>query len=90
MTILRNGYKVLLNHEGINNGVVLALTVGTKNEYVTWITVNNEMDNTAHGNYFMIDLKGMDVEVAHETAYKLAFEDYLNRIKISYDKNGIV
>ena len=90
MTILRNGYKVLLKHEGINNGVVLALTVGPKNEYATWITVNNDMDNTAHGNYFMIDLKGMDIEEAHVAAYEEAFEDYLNRIKISYDKNGLV
>jgi len=90
MTILKNGYEILLKHEGIQNGVVLALKVGTKNEYATWIAVDNNFDNTAHGNYFMIDLKKLDIEVAHETAYKLAFEDYLNRIKISFDKNGLV
>ena len=74
MKTLRNGYKLVLNHEGLENGIVLAMRDDSKKEFVTWITVDNNLDNTAHGNYYQ--------------SYDEAFEDYIHRIKNSYDAFG--
>ena len=38
MKTLRNGYKLVLNHQGIENGVVLAMRIDdSKKDFVTWI-----------------------------------------------------
>lgn len=72
---IRNEYKLILQHKGIENGIILAVN-NDKNhgKFATWIAVNDDTDHTAHGNYF--------------STYEEAFEDYLYRIKNSYDAFG--
>tara|TARA_R110002126_G_scaffold6725_1_gene34321 strand:- start:435 stop:731 length:297 start_codon:yes stop_codon:yes gene_type:complete len=85
METLRNGYKLVLNHQGINNGVVLAMRLDdSKKEFVTWIAVDNNFDNLNHGNHFLLEL-GEKESIALDNAYQEAVEDYLARIKFSPD-----
>jgi hypothetical protein len=85
MKTLRNGYKLVLNHQGIENGVVLAMRIDdSKKEFVTWIANGNNLDNLCHGNYFLLE-RGEKEYIALDNAYQEAVSDYLARIKFSPD-----
>lgn len=85
MKTLRNGYKLVLHHQGIENGVVLAMRIDDgKKEFVTWISVSNSLDNLCHGNYFLLE-RGEKESHALDNAYQEAVQDYLARIKFSPD-----
>lgn len=87
MKTLRNGYKLVLNHQGIENGVVLAMRIDdSKKEFVTWISNSNNLDNLCHGNYFLLE-RGEKESIALDNAYQEAVEDYLARIKFSPDND---
>ena len=87
MKTLRNGYKLVLHHQGINNGVVLAMRIDDgKKEFVTWIANGNDLDNLCHGNYFLLE-RSQKESIAFDNAYQEAVEDYLNRIKVSPDNH---
>lgn len=87
MKTLRNGYKLVLNHQGIENGVVLAMRIDdSKKEFVTWISNSNNLDNLCHGHYFLLE-RGEKESIALNNAYQEAVEDYLSRIKFSPDND---
>lgn len=87
MKTLRNEYKLVLQHQGINNGIVLAMRMDdSKKEFVTWVSVGNNLDNLCHGNYFLLEL-GEKESIALNNAYQEAVEDYLSRIKFSPDND---
>ena len=68
---LSNGADALAIFRGQDVGVVLATW---RNEYVTWVFYNDDLETTAHGNYFMF------ANTSEAEAYDNAKADFLKRV----------